>query len=111
MSEHEKREQIGHLAEEVSNLKGQINHISEKLQRTSFAYMRMSNSQGPHTWSFQNGALQIPSSAQSGVQNADLAALLNKAELTEILEHKHKLTTELNEKLERLKGLAPHLFQ
>lgn len=40
MSEHEKFEQVGLLAEEYSKLKGELNHVDEKMARTQRAYPR-----------------------------------------------------------------------
>jgi hypothetical protein len=38
MSEHEKQQQIGKLAEEVSHVKGQLNQLNEKLHRASTCF-------------------------------------------------------------------------
>jgi hypothetical protein len=110
MSEHEKYEQVGRLAEEVSRLKGELNQITEKLNRAFFAYNRMTQSGMINNWSTINGQLNIPHGGQYPSNGAELEALLNKHQLVEVLEHKQRLTSELNAAAERLKGLAPHLL-
>jgi hypothetical protein len=110
MSEHEKYEQVGRLAEEVGKLKGELNHVNEKLARASTAYNRLGQSTGGWTgWSVNNKTLLIPAPSYGGPMN-DFSGLLNEHQLIEVLEHKQKLTVELNTATERLKGLAPHLF-
>jgi hypothetical protein len=108
MSEHEKFEQVGRLAEEVSRLKGELNHVNEKLGRAYSAYQQMTQSI-PNMWNVVNGSVIVPT-PQRPQSNVDADALLNKHQLIEILEHRQKLTSELTGALERLKGLAPHLF-
>lgn len=110
MSEHEKFEQVGRLAEEVSHIKGDLNQIIEKLQRAFLAYVRLSQSGSFQNWKALDGKLHIPATNQYPQQNTDFGGLLNEHQLIEVLEHKQKLERELNAALERLKGLAPHLF-
>jgi hypothetical protein len=109
MGDNEKFEQVGRLAEEVSRLKGELNHVNEKLSRAFAAYQRMVQGQSPMNWNVQRGEIIVPAPYQQQPP-ADFAALLNKHELVEILEHKQKLAGELSAATERLKGLAPHLF-
>ena len=109
MSEHEKQIQIGKLAEEVSRLRGELNHINEKLQRANSAYVRMQQSGGFTTWKVVDGKLVIPINNQYKPA-FEAEGLLNAHQLIEILEEKQKLDKELAETTERLKGLAPHLF-
>lgn len=110
MSEHEKLEQIGRLAEEVSRIKGELNQVSEKINRASAAYIRLAQSPMAVNWSVQNGQLHIPPANQYPAQNADFDALLNKHQLIEVIEHRQRLTQELNAASQRLRGLAPHLL-
>ena len=111
MSDDEKLEQIGRLAKEVGHLKGEINHVNEKLSRAFFAYNRMSQSPMTNNWNVSDGQLNIPSqSGQYQPQGAELDGLLNKHQLIEVLEHRQKLASELDEKSQRLKGLAPNLL-
>lgn len=109
MSDQEKYEQVGKLAEEVSRFRGELNHTNEKLLRAYGAYQRMGQSQGPNTWTVQNGKIEV-TAPYTQPQPADLLGLLSAHELTEILEHRQKLTGEMNAVLERLKKLAPNLF-
>ena len=109
MSEHEKFEQVGRLAEEVNRLKGELAHLNEKTTRAFSIYQRMSQTQ-PQLWTASGGQLQIPQTS-TGMKNTDFDALLNKHELIQVLEHREKLKKELASATERLHGLAPHLFQ
>lgn len=118
MSDQEKYEQVGRLAEEVSKLRGDLNHVNEKLNRAFFAYSKMGNSSNPANWTLkgdgQNQSIQLVvttnySNSQQ-IQNADLSALLNQHEIIKLLEQRDKLTKELNSTTERLRGLAPNLL-
>lgn len=109
MSEHEKFEQVGRLTEEVSQLKGQLNQINEKLLRAYSAYMRLGQSNGPNNWTLEQGEIKAPSS-QPGSKPPDFSALLNHRELIEVLEHRKKVIDELKVATERLTKLAPHIF-
>jgi hypothetical protein len=111
MSEHEKYEQVGRLAEEVGHLKGKLNEINEKLMRAFDAYSRMAQSQTPQNWSVQQDALSVVAVSPSyGAQPADLSALMNQRELVAILQERQTLTLELQKATDRLKGLAPNLL-
>ena len=110
MSEQEKFEQVGRLAEEVSRLKGEINHINEKLFKVFSAAQRLAQSTGPNYWSVSGDTLIIPTNTNYGNQTTDFSGLISKHELIEVLEHKQKLTAELSTATERLRGLAPHLL-
>jgi len=83
---------VGRVAEEVSHLKGELNHINEKLQRAYAAYSRMTQGQNVQNWSVQNGKLVVPG-APYNQPPADLDALLDAHQLKEILEKK----TETND--------------
>lgn len=109
MTEHEKREQIGMLAEEVSRIKGELNHINEKLTKALAAYQAMAGPRNINNWVVQNDKVVVVPQAQPS-PNIDLGALLNVHELKEVLEHKEHLTSELKIATDRLRGLAPHLL-
>jgi hypothetical protein len=107
MSEQEKYEQVGRLAEEYSHLRGQLNHVSEKLSRAHAAYQFAAAS-------FQNlrlidGKIAGPSNPQQR-GTPDLSDLCNFQQLTELFEERDKLNRELADKSTRLKALAPHLL-
>lgn len=112
MSEKEKYEQVGKLAEEVGHLKGKINELNERLMRAFQAYTRMTQSQGPNAWSVNGDNLQIPTNMGGYNPNSpvDFGALLDARELKAILQERQTLQAELNKATERLKGLAPNLL-
>lgn len=109
MSEHEKYEQVGRLAEEVSHAKGKLAHVNEKLSRAQRDYFFAGNSQIFQQLAIQEGKLVTPNPHR--VQpHPTLDGLLSTHELIEVLEEKQRLTSELDGLVARLKGLAPHLF-
>ncbi len=111
MSDNEKFEQVGRLAEEVSRLKGELNHINEKLTRAFFAYQFLTQGQSPGNWRVDNGKVVAPAAGRNQSQPLpQLEALLNEHELIEVIEKRQKLTLELQGATDRLKGLAPHLL-
>ena len=110
MTEHEKDEQIARLVEEVSRLRGELNHINEKLNQAYLAYSAVSQGQTANSWSVKDGKLVVPV-RQPQMPPVKLEALLNYHQLVEVLDGKQRLTSELSEATKRLSGLAPHLFQ
>jgi hypothetical protein len=113
MSDHEKYEQVGKLAEEVGHLKGKLNQVNEKLTRAYWAYQRMAQSQSPNNWDVTGETLLVPSNVGGGYNPggpADLNALLDARELTAILQERKTLQAELDKASERLRGLAPNLL-
>lgn len=107
MSENEKLEQIGRLAEEYSHLKGQLNHVVEKLNHAQACYQVLSNPGTFQGLRAQNGKLIIPQ--QYGVPPKDMGGLLNHSQLVEVLEEKERLSKEIQAVTERLRAVAPHL--
>ena len=108
MTEHEKLQQIGGLAEEVSELRAGLNHINEKLNRALHAYTAMTQGQNITNWRVEGGNLIVPQRPQlpPGLPEA----LLNAHELIEVLEKKKHITEQLDAATARLKGLVPHLL-
>ncbi len=109
MSEHEKYEQVGRVAEEYSKVKGELNHVTEKLSRAGQAYQQV----GPTTIHlvFQGEKLFAPPLAPyRNPGPPDYGALLNEAELKHAVHEKTRLTAELAELRGRLTSLAPHLL-
>jgi hypothetical protein len=107
MTEHDKYEQVGRLVEEYSQLKGELNHVQEKLNRAQAAY----SFAGPNfgTLRIQDGQL-VTQNAQYQHQQKNFEGLLGHHELKEVFERRDHLARELNEKAARLKALAPHLL-
>jgi len=58
MSEHEKYEQVGRLAEEYSEVKGKLNHIQEKLMRSQQVYQQLANVNFFNSLRIVDGVLQ-----------------------------------------------------
>jgi hypothetical protein len=111
MTEHEKLQQIGGVAEEVSELKAGLNHITEKLTRAFTAYQLLTQGQSPNNWRVEGGKVIVPSMAgRAPGQPTQLEALLNEHELIEVLEKRQRITEELNAATARLRGLVPHLL-
>jgi hypothetical protein len=106
MSEHEKFEQVGRLAEEYSHLKGQLNHVTEKVTRTQHAYTYI----GQNFQSLQlvNDKLVMTNQGYGSPASPDV--LLGHHELLEAFRERARLTEEVNEVAGRLKALAPHLL-
>jgi ABC-type phosphate transport system auxiliary subunit len=109
MSEHEKELQIGKLAEEYSNLKGELNHVSEKMTRAQQAYQQLANLNAFNTLRVINGILVANLPPQNLQRNVE--GLLGTDELKHFVAEKERLNTELRQLAERLKALAPHLLQ
>jgi len=107
MSEQEKREQIGKLAEEYSEVKGKLNHLAEKLSRAQSDYQILGQAQNFNNLRVDGGKLvfQAAPSNQRVLEN-----LLNSNQLVELLTERDRLNGELREISERLKALAPHLL-
>jgi|HubBroStandDraft_1064217.scaffolds.fasta_scaffold98129_1 hypothetical protein len=110
MSEEEKLLQVGRLAEEVSKLKGELNHLNEKLARTVQAYAFAGQNMAQIFT--QGGHLMIRSQPgrMIGQPQLDLNALLSAHELDELLGERERIGTELKGATDRLRALAPHLF-
>jgi hypothetical protein len=110
MSEHEKFEQVGRLAEEYSKLKGELNHVDQKAANCHRAY-QFAASAFPYI-TVQNDQLFVNPQATRNFQPqvADLPALLGAHQLLELLKERDRLRAELQETGDRLKALAPHLI-
>ncbi len=112
MSEEEKYEQVGRAAEHYSHLKGELNHVQEKLNR---AFMEMQflvqQNQIFQTLKAEGGKVTyVPPPQLRGQALHSFEGLLNHHELVHVLEEKQRLAAELHEATERLKALAPHLL-
>jgi hypothetical protein len=111
MSEHEKYEQVGRLAEEYSRLKGELNHVNEKANRCQQAY-QFAGQAFPHI-TVVDGKLVVTNpqlTRNFQPQGAELAALLSAHELSELLTERERLNREVKETGDRLRALAPHLL-
>jgi chromosome segregation ATPase len=107
MSEQEKREQIGKLAEEYSEVKGKLIQLGEKLSKAHSDYQLLGQAQNFNNLRIDGGKLvfQAAPSSQRALEN-----LLNSSQLVELLTERDRLNGELKEISERLKALAPHLL-
>jgi hypothetical protein len=110
MSEHEKREQIGKLAEEYSELKGKLGHVQERLLRSQQAYLMVGNQNAFANLKVQDGKLLTTGNPSNPAMVRPVEGLLGEQQLIEILEERNKLTFELAELAVRLKALTPHLL-
>jgi len=111
MSEHEKYEQVGRLAEEVSEVKGKLAHVNEKLTRAQADYQFLANLNVFQQLKVQDGQLIVPNAPTSGQgQPRTLNGLLSTHDLMRVLEERDRLTGEFNALAARLKTLAPHLL-
>ncbi len=111
MSENEKYEQVGRLAEEYSELKGHLAHLQEKLNLAQQDYVAAAQGpQGVNGLRVMDGKLIAGPSPHTGNRQRDLEHLLDTHQLTELIEEKNRLLKEIAEKGERLKALAPHLL-
>ena len=106
MSETEKLEQIGRLAEEYSKLKGELNHVTEKCTKAAQAYSFAAQ----QFQTFVAVGDKVMSRSQPGTQLAVLDSLLNQHQLVEVLNERERLTKEVKETGDRLRALAPHLL-
>jgi hypothetical protein len=111
MSEQEKYEQVGRLAEEVSHIKGKLAHLNEKLTRAQMGYQFLGNPGMFSQLRVEDGKLALPPNyVQRNQQQNQLDGLLSTHELIQVLEEKERLTAEFNDVAARLKTLAPHLL-
>jgi hypothetical protein len=104
MSEQEKYEQVGRLAEEYSRVKGELNHVSEKIERAAAGYKFAGNN-------FANLRLQDGwlTAANQVPGQKSLEDLLGYRELAEAFKRRDELTAEVGKVAIRLRALAPHL--
>jgi hypothetical protein len=109
MSEQEKREQIGKLAEEYSEVKGKLIQLGEKLSKAHSDYQLLGQAQNFNNLRIDGGKLVFQAAPSSPNQRV-LDNLLNSNQLIELLTEKDRLNGELKEISERLKALAPHLL-
>lgn len=107
MSEQEKYEQVGRVAEEYSHLKGKLNHVAEKLTLAQSAYQIAA--QSFQAIKVENGKAVV-AAPQWGNQQRPLEHLLSSAELAEVLTERDRLVAEVAGAAARLKALAPHLL-
>jgi hypothetical protein len=109
MGEHEKYEQVGRLAEEVSHVKGKLGHVNEKGKRAQGDYGYAANMLVFPQLRTHGGKLIVPQ-INPGTPVKTLEGLLNFHELTSVIEEKERLTVELGGLTAPLKELAPHLL-
>jgi hypothetical protein len=110
MSENEKREQIGKLAEEYSELKGKQAHVQERLTRAQQAYAMVSNQNSFGSLKVQDGKLFTSGNSPQPAVVRPVEGLLSEEHLIALLEERKRLGIELAELAVRLKALAPHLL-
>jgi len=109
MTENEKAEQIGKLAEHYSHLRGELNHVIQKLNNTQTAYQALGNPMAFQSLRVENGKI-FYTSQQYGQPVPSIDGLLAHQQLKEIIEEKQRLTKELEVIGQQLKALAPHLL-
>lgn len=108
MSEQEKYEQVGRLAEEYSQLKGELNHVNEKVAQARAAYQVVSNAFASDAIKVHDGKLyNAPRGAIIQRNTPEITGMLSTRELIEALEHVDRVNEELQEKAQRLRSLAP----
>lgn len=110
MSDREKLQQIGGAAEEVSQLKVDLNNINEKLKQSLGAYQALAQSGGIEGWRAQDGKLIVTSSGDYRGQDLSTDGLLGLKELVKVLEEKQRILENLNAAIAKLRGLVPHLL-
>ncbi|MGA7463555.1 MAG: hypothetical protein WBW69_25185 [Candidatus Korobacteraceae bacterium] len=110
MSDREKLQQIGGAAEEVSQLKVDLNNINEKLRQSLSAFQALSQSGGIESWHAQDGKLVVAPPAEFRGQDLSTDGLLGLKELIKVLEEKQRILETLNAAIARLRGLVPHLL-
>ena len=95
MTENEKAEQIGKLAEEYSHARGKLNHVQEKLNRMQSDMQALNNPQAFQSLRVENGEIKYnPFPAQYNQPVSKLEGLLDHKQLFEILEEKQRLTKD-----------------
>jgi len=110
MSDRDKLQQIGGAAQEVSELKVDLNHINEKLNQTLSAYQALAQSGGIESWRAQEGRLVVTPPPEFREKDYSTDGLLGLRELIEVLEEKQRILESLNAAISRLRGLVPHLL-
>ena len=112
MSENEKAEQIGKLAEEYSAARGHLNHVQERLTRFWSEIVPLANQQIFQTLRVDDGVIKFNPAPpyQRQTAHSSLEGLLDHKQLKEVLEEKQRLAEEISKLAERLKALAPHLL-
>jgi len=110
MSDREKLQQIGGAAEEVSQLKVDLNNINEKLKQSLSAYQALAQSGGIESWRVQDGKLILSASGDYRGQDGSTDGLLGLKELVRVLEEKQRMLENLNAAIAKLRGLVPHLL-
>lgn len=110
MSDRDKLQQIGGAAEEVSQLKVDLNNINDKLNQSLSAYQALGQSGGIESWRAQDGKLIVTASAEFRGQDPSTDGLLGLQELVEVLEEKQRILESLNGAIAKLRGLVPHLL-
>jgi len=110
MSEREKLQQIGGAAQEVSQLKVDLNRINEKLSQSLSAYQALAQSGGIENWRTQDGRLIVTPPQEMRGQDYPTEGLLGLQELIGVLEEKQRILESLNAAIARLRGLVPHLL-
>jgi hypothetical protein len=108
MTEHEKDQQIGKLAEEYSDARGKLNHVTEKLARFQSACQIIVNPQSFQSLRVEEGKLVFNKPPTQPTGNLD--GLLDHSQLKEVIEEKQRLAGEVQRLRQRLVGLTPHLF-
>ncbi len=110
MSDRDKLQQIGGAAEEVSQLKVDLNNINDKLNQSLNAYQALAQSGGIEGWRAQDGKLVVAPAVEFRGQDSSTDGLLGLKELIRVLEEKQRILETLNAAIARLRGLVPHLL-
>jgi hypothetical protein len=105
MSEHEKLLQVGRLGEEYSQLKGELNHVMEKINRAQSAY----SFAGSNFNNLRVDGDRLLANTYGAVQVYDFTGLANESELVHLFRERDRLVGVLKETGDRLRALAPHL--
>lgn len=94
----------------MSEVKGKLAHVNEKLTRAQSDYQFLANFNVFQLLKLQDGNLIVPNPPGQRQPARTLDGLLSTHELIHVLEEKDRLTAEFNELAARLKTLAPHLL-
>ncbi len=106
MSDAEKLEQIGRLAEEYSRLNGEFAHLNERLMQAKNACTLFT--QGFNGLIVQDGKLISPTGRLGAA--TEITGLLNIHETVETMMARDRLKNELQALKDRIKKIAPNLL-
>lgn len=108
MSETEKLLQVGRLTEEYSRLKGELNHLEEKIKRAQFGAQFFSNNAG-NLRADEDSLALVPGTRVTQGNLIDLQGMLSYREALEAFGERKRLQAEVAEVGKRLNSIAPNV--